>query len=332
MKSYCVNCDKETRIIVKEESQESIIKGVKVTSLIKTAFCSRCNQEVYIPSINDANLDTIDYNYREQHNIIHVSEIEELLAKYNIGAKPLSLLLGWGEVTISRYLKGQLPIKEHSDKLKSLNNPYIFLEVLKGNKSILTDVALRKVQASLSTYVEMSQVNENIIPEKCLVEYFYDEPSIYNGYTHFNLKKVINIILFFLNSCGPTYKTKLNKMLWYADMLSFKRSASAITGLKYIRDFYGPVPVRYELLYGSLCDVYISFIDTANGTQLQSIKEHELRCFSESEYNAIKEVSDRLGTLYSSELTKYSHKELGFIETAEKNLISFEYARLLSID
>ena len=35
--------------------------------------------------------------------VITKKEIEEILIKYNIGKKPLSLVLGWGEVTIIRY-------------------------------------------------------------------------------------------------------------------------------------------------------------------------------------------------------------------------------------
>lgn len=32
---------------------------------------------------------------------------------YKIGKAPLSLALGFGEVTITRYLSGQIPLKEY---------------------------------------------------------------------------------------------------------------------------------------------------------------------------------------------------------------------------
>ena len=38
-----------------------------------------------------------------ESKIISKKEIEQILEKYNIGKKPLSLLLGWGEVTVIRY-------------------------------------------------------------------------------------------------------------------------------------------------------------------------------------------------------------------------------------
>ena len=37
------------------------------------------------------------------------------MSKYNIGKRPLSLLLDWGELTITRYLKGMPPKKEYLD-------------------------------------------------------------------------------------------------------------------------------------------------------------------------------------------------------------------------
>lgn len=46
--------------------------------------------------------------------------------RYNIGAKLLAHLLGWGEITILRYLKGQIPDRIHSDTIKSLRDPRKF--------------------------------------------------------------------------------------------------------------------------------------------------------------------------------------------------------------
>ena len=53
--------------------------------------------------------------------IITIKEILEILEKYNIGKKPLSLVLGWGEITIIRYLEGQIPDQFHSELLLKIN-------------------------------------------------------------------------------------------------------------------------------------------------------------------------------------------------------------------
>ncbi|MCI9068193.1 MAG: Asp-tRNA(Asn)/Glu-tRNA(Gln) amidotransferase subunit GatC, partial [Lachnospiraceae bacterium] len=44
--------------------------------------------------------------------------IEKLMKIYKIGKAPLSLALGFGEVTITRYFSGQIPSKEYSDIMR----------------------------------------------------------------------------------------------------------------------------------------------------------------------------------------------------------------------
>lgn len=94
--------------------------------------------------------------------IITSIEIEEILEKYNIGKKPLSLLLGWGEVTIIRYLDGGVPDKLHSDVLFSIkNNPSKLLRYLEENKNLITELAYKKVLLKIEE-LEKEEDRENI--------------------------------------------------------------------------------------------------------------------------------------------------------------------------
>ncbi len=72
--------------------------------------------------------------------------LKSMMERYNIGAKPLSRLLGWGETTAMRYLGGDVkPNKEFAAKIKLLSeNPWEYVRVLEDNKEQLTDVAYRK--------------------------------------------------------------------------------------------------------------------------------------------------------------------------------------------
>ena len=77
--------------------------------------------------------------------VIEKEEIEEILEKYCIGKKPLSLVLGWGEVTIIRYLEGKRPDKFHSDVLWAIKNDVNeMLKYLEKNRDFITDVAYKK--------------------------------------------------------------------------------------------------------------------------------------------------------------------------------------------
>jgi hypothetical protein len=64
MKGYCMHCDHDVSVFIKEEYQVNTIKGVNITTLIKNVYCSKCNA-MYIPEIEDKNLDKIEEQYRK---------------------------------------------------------------------------------------------------------------------------------------------------------------------------------------------------------------------------------------------------------------------------
>ncbi len=67
--------------------------------------------------------------------------------RYEIGKKPLSRLLGWGETTVMRYLDGVEPNREFYKRIAVLEeNPWEYARVLENNKEQLTDTAYRKTR------------------------------------------------------------------------------------------------------------------------------------------------------------------------------------------
>ena len=329
---YCNQCDLEVPVEVREESQTNNIKNVEVNTIVQNVYCVNCGAEVYIPQLNDANLDRIDKSFRELTNTITVDEINGILKKYSIGAKPLSLLLNWGECTIFRYTKGQIPNKEHNRKLKTLENPHDFYDLFKKNRGSLTNVACKKIEMALSDLIDIRSNEDNLIAERALVDYFTKTPNKYNGNTVFNLKKLINTILFFPCKYGEgIYKTKLNKLLWYSDMLCFKKYSHAITGLCYQHNYYGPIPLRHDWIFGSLSEFYIQFDETDYGEKITSLRDFDPTCFSEEELSVLEYTGERFKMWKSGELSDYSHKEVAYKNTSQGALISFDFAKDLSL-
>lgn len=81
--------------------------------------------------------------YRKEPDTIYIEEIQQILEKYSIGKRPLSLLLGWGETTLTRFLDGDVPSKAYWF-IKKINIDKDFLEVLTRNKEKISDIAYRK--------------------------------------------------------------------------------------------------------------------------------------------------------------------------------------------
>lgn len=97
---------------------------------------------------------------KNEDSIITSNEIYSILTGYRIGKKPLAKLLGWGETTIIRYIDGDIPTNEYSDKLWAiLSNPVYYLEILTQNKNKLTGVAYKKSKRAVLGRIMESKLN-----------------------------------------------------------------------------------------------------------------------------------------------------------------------------
>ena len=132
----------------------------------KEAYCSECGSEMFVSDIRDYNLAMLDKAYREEVGLISIEEIGMILEKYDIGKRPLSLLLGWGEGTLTRYLNGDIPSRQYSDILKRiLIDSNYMKDLLEKNKDKIKDVAYRRVKKAL----------ENEKTASCFVNEFEDK-------------------------------------------------------------------------------------------------------------------------------------------------------------
>ncbi len=159
MKGFCETCRDMVECRIKMIEREKDIKGSKVKYTAKVAYCDICKEEIFIPELRDYNLKALDAAYRKTEELISVKDIERILSKYNIGKRPLSLLLGWGEGTLTRYLDGDIPTKPYSNALKRiLEDEQYYRELLDANKTKISEVAYRKSKAAAE---EISRDSEN---------------------------------------------------------------------------------------------------------------------------------------------------------------------------
>lgn len=144
-KTFCEICNELVEYKIKKRIREEIINNKIVSFNELYAICKKCNNEVYVEKLYDQNMLEYSEKIKEINGIITIKEIEEILKKYAIGKKPLSLVLGWGETTIIRYLEGNTPEKAYSDILKKvLDNPNTMHEYLEKNKDLITSVAYKR--------------------------------------------------------------------------------------------------------------------------------------------------------------------------------------------
>lgn len=169
---FCSECRENVPYDTVEEIRSRAVKGNTYTYKTQAAYCRHCGEELSIPELMDAEVDAFDKAYREAEGIVSKENIGKLTKLYNIGKAPLSYALGFGEVTIGRYLDGQVPSKEYSDIMKkSLTDPDYMSLLLETNKSKVGDVAYTKAKKKIDEVKNsISGISHDMI---CAIAYIF---------------------------------------------------------------------------------------------------------------------------------------------------------------
>lgn len=248
-KLLCSKCRKRVSYHVHKRPNKYVIKGFEVHYEEYYATCDECTEEIFVPDLQDANVERIDQTYREKNHLITKKDIEEIMSRYNIDKRPLSKLLGLGELTITRYLDGQLPSQKYSDMLYEILFDEQKLEgYIEKNQNSVSEVTVKKVREA--------------------IQVIRDEKTCKNT--------VERIALYIVNVRPGITNLMLQKLLYY-----IKGLGSAIEGCTIIPDAceawrYGPVfPTVYEK-YKRFADGEISSVlSQADLEDLLSDKEKD---------------------------------------------------------
>ena len=215
---FCPECRQDLRFSIREKPDSAELKGEVYKFISKAAYCENCGTEVYVPEIEDENLKLLYDAYRKKQDIISLENIREIPEKYNIGRRPLSLLLGWGEQTYSRYYDGDMPTKEYSEKLKQVHSdPAYYLTMLEsGKENLKSEKAYEKSKAATESLLRIPVSQLSVL--ELVVEYLISQCQ---DITHLSLQKALYYVqgfyyaffgnFLFVEDCeawvhGPVYR------------------------------------------------------------------------------------------------------------------------------
>jgi putative zinc finger/helix-turn-helix YgiT family protein len=151
--TFCEDCRKDVSFCTEQNTIVQSFKGDDIEFTGTVAKCSECENSVFIPEFMDANLKALYEAYRIKNGFLSLERICEIPIKYAIGKRPLSLLLGWGEVTFTRYCDGDVPSKQYDDILQLIyNEPVYFLSVLEDNKDTIKPAAYKKARMPYKSF------------------------------------------------------------------------------------------------------------------------------------------------------------------------------------
>ncbi len=208
---FCIECRKETGYEIRKGQCTHCIRGQEYTFKILKAVCEECGEEVNLPGLMDSNAKSIDKQYRALEDLVSVEDINTLMEIYNIGKAPLSLALGFGEITITRYLQGQYPSVEYSNIIrKALSDVDFMMDCLEENKAKVGDTAFKK---SWSAAMELKELIDSV-SEKMLItiSYIFEKTG---EITPLALQKILYYIqgIFMVNYGRPLFSEECQAWL-----------------------------------------------------------------------------------------------------------------------
>jgi len=163
-RDFCIECRKETEYFLQKKDIVKTIRDKEYIFGITVAICEECGGNMSIPGLIDKNVQEIDEQYRAIEGLVSMDDIERLMKIYKIGKAPLSLALGFGEVTIPRYLEGQVPSKEYSDIIRAaLTSSAYMKRKLMENRNKLTDAAYKKAMAAADSIERLFSVSDKML-------------------------------------------------------------------------------------------------------------------------------------------------------------------------
>ncbi len=148
------------------------------------------------------------------------------------------------------------------------------------------------------------------------------------------LNKFKNVLLYILERCAgkPNVgETVLYKLLYFADFNYYELYEEHLTGAKYSKLPYGPVPQKLDTIINQMIDkgllqrVKTQYHDFPQ-TRYLPLEKADLTELKASEKDVIDRVIEQMSDWSASAISNYSHKDLPWEVTEEGKEISYELA------
>lgn len=285
------------KLVHKEGTAE--YQGVRYKYTHWNYLCEDSGELFTTTELDELNTRQVYDPYRAERGIPFPDEIIALRRRYGVSAPLMSKILGFGINQYHLYEIGNVPSLSNARLIAAVRDKGVFAQ------------QVRMAWPSLSG-------KERKIAEDGLAEAADEwgpgpERSALTGYVPFLKEKAGAAIRLLLELCGPVFVTKMNKLLFYCDFLSYKRTARGITGLKYTALQYGPVPERWMALYSQAAGVGIeeraSGPDCIGSLLKLTGEPRGADALSESEQEAVREVAGRFKAFSSAAISEFSHRE-----------------------
>ena len=289
-----------------------------------------------ITELDEININQIYNKYRDKYNLPFPDEINAIRAKYELSAMKMSEVLGFGANVWRNYEAGEVPSESNARLIQVADDPAEFGKMVrlsahldeKTREKIIARVdALLKAAdgwrlvTSEADYVMGTDPGENL-------------PDHTTGYRKPSLERLTEMIVYFTEQMQP-WKTKMNKLLFYADFRHYQLHGVSISGARYRAVTWGPVPKQFDALFDHVArHEAVDFVqkELPDGNLSGQFKPRGPRSFrdvlfEESELAVLREVAERFAKDDAKRIIATSHEEEAWIKhEADHSIIDYNLA------
>lgn len=256
--------------------------------------------------------------YRAKYGIPYTDEIIAVRQRYGISAAKMSLILGIGINQYRLYEQGEVPSVSNGRMIRSIMNPKVMLEMVESSKNELSVSEYEKIISKVQAIIASSETYKM---EQYETRRIFNTPrGADNGYAQLSLNRLRNIMLYILNRCDEVWCTKMNKLLFYTDFMSYRERGMAMTGLSYRAIDFGPVPERWDRVYSEFPEVRQELRQVGDfvGSVLIASEESDYSMFTDAELKVLDSICTHFGKMSSREISRISHDEDAWLNHHDK--------------
>lgn len=294
--------------------------------------CEDSGEQFTSAALDELNMNQVYNQYRDKFNIPFPDEINNIRSKYGLSASKMSEILGFGVNSYRQYEAGEIPSVANAKLIQMVDDPQNFMEMTALCGTLDEKARGKYIQKAIFLAEEKKRNIFNInFKEYLLGNHLAD---IYSGYRNPNFEKITEMVVYFSDKLSP-FKTKMNKLLFYADFLMFKQSCFSISGMRYKAIEMGPVPINFQSIFEYLAnkdeiDIFTTeFPQGYIGEQFKAKNDRPFRVelFSEKELNVLEKVANVFKPTSTNQIIEISHLEEAWKKNEKnKSVISYEYA------
>jgi hypothetical protein len=295
-------------------------------------LCTESGESFTTDQLDELNLNQVYNQYRVKFNLPFPDKIQSIREKYEIPVSKMAEILGFGINSYRNYEAGEVPSQSNARLIQLADDAHEFKKLLNLSNAY-TGHAKEKIMRKVDSIIH----EQNQFKRKHEIENYLIGEKLVNsntGYRLPNLAKFSEMVVFFTERLHP-WKTKMNKLLFYADFGMFRKTIYSISGIQYQAISMGPVPYNFQSIFEYLANnstIEVCFTPFADGHTGEQFKPTATRkfnpgLFSEIELKELEEVAARFKNTSTSEIIEISHREKAWIENEKgRQIIDYNYS------